>query len=94
MIEIFLQDLIEKKENFDSKNENEYSVWSFIWSVLWKLFWNIISFYAVYLSWTCKSNQKQNIYLRIFFAVLAYIFGMFYIILNIFYNECRIDNTK
>jgi hypothetical protein len=89
MIELFIQKIIKDNEHFNNNDEyvnnDEYGI---VW-LFWNLFWFGVSCVAVYLSWTCKSNEKQNIFLRIFFAILAYIFGIFYIIVNLFFNDCR-----
>lgn len=89
MIELFLQDLVENKEHF-SDSDNEYSFWSMFWSVFRSVFWFGVSCIAVYLSLNCKSNQKQQMFSRIIYAILAFIFGLFYIVANlVFFNECR-----
>ena len=71
------------KEEFDNSNSNSSS------SVFSNIFYFLISLGAIYLSWTCESNKQQYIGIRIFYAILAFIFGIFYIIFNIF-NEAYI----
>lgn len=51
----------------------------------------IIGFTAVYLSWTCNSALQYNLALKVIFAVLAYVFGLLYII---FYIIMRWDTCS
>lgn len=50
----------------------------------------VIGVVAAYLSWSCNSALQYNIALKIFFALLAYFFGLVYIILYIImrYDTC------
>jgi hypothetical protein len=68
MIDLFLQDLVENKEHFNS--DNEYGINWFLLLLLWL----VISCCVVYLSWNCKTNQKLNTGFRILYAILAFIF--------------------
>jgi|UniRef100_A0A6C0BES1 hypothetical protein len=57
---------------------------SFVISVL-------IGLTAVYLSWSCNSALQYDLGLKVFFAILAYIFGLLYII---FYIIMRWDTCS
>jgi hypothetical protein len=105
MIEIFVQpaftrlaletvqDLITNntnKENFNDDNNN-LSIGVLLWILFWLLFWFGISIYAVYLSWNCKSNKVRYTITRLFFAFIAWIFGIFYIGIHfMLFNDCNI----
>jgi hypothetical protein len=56
----------------------------------------IIGLIAVYLSWSCNSALQYNIALKVFFAIMAYIFGFLYIILYIImrYDTCAYIQKK
>ena len=51
----------------------------------------VIGLYAVYLSWQCNSKLNYNIFLKVIFAVFAYIFGLTYLILYLImrWDVCR-----
>jgi hypothetical protein len=51
----------------------------------------LIGLTAVYLSWSCNSALQYNLGLKVFFAILAYIFGLLYII---FYIIMRWDTCS
>jgi hypothetical protein len=80
IIQIFYN-YLNKNENF---KDNNYNI------TLIDILFNLISFYACYLSWTCHSNKNQNIILRLIYVIIAYIFGLLYIMFNyLFFSDCR-----
>lgn len=47
-----------------------------------------IGIYAAYLSYTCNSKENINGVLKVIYAILAYIFGLFYLLYYfLFKNE-------
>lgn len=50
----------------------------------------LIGLLAVYLSWRCNTSMDYNIILKVIFAVFAWIFGLFYIIMYMIfrYDTC------
>lgn len=91
-----VQDLITNntnKENFSivSNNSSIGSNNLSIGVLLWILFCFGISIYAVHLSWNCKSNKVRYTITRLFFAFIAWIFGIFYIGIHfMLFNDCNI----
>jgi lipopolysaccharide export LptBFGC system permease protein LptF len=59
------------------------------WRFVWPVIWFVVSLIAVYMSWTCPSNKNQKTFIRILFAIFAYIFGIFYISANIALKFCK-----
>lgn len=52
----------------------------------------LISFYAASLSWNC--NKNIDIYLRIFYAFFAFVFGLLYIILYVIFRAGECNSKK
>jgi len=89
MIEYFLLDKYLNKniENYSNNTNNDnnkkYSNY-FI-----NFIFIIISCVAVYLSWTCQDNLKNNLGIRLIYAFFAFWFGIFYLIFYLFIrNSC------
>jgi hypothetical protein len=49
--------------------------------VLWKIVWALVSIYAAWLSWECNSSMGYNLYAKIFFSFIAWVFGIIYLII-------------
>lgn len=51
----------------------------------------VIGLYAAYLSWQCNSKLAYNTFLKVIFAVFAYLFGLVYLILYVVmrWDTCR-----
>jgi hypothetical protein len=81
------QDLITNKENFNDNDNNNNNL-SIVY-ILPILFYLGISIYAVNLSWNCESNKVYSIVTRIVFAFFAWIFGIYYIVVNFMFFNCR-----
>ena len=56
----------------------------------------IIGLYAAYLSWQCNSKMNYGTFLKVIFAIFAYIFGLVYLILYLImrYDTCRVIGKK
>lgn len=78
MIEIFLQDLLIKKDKEHFTNASTTI------GMLKNIIWLLISCYAVYLSWNCKTNSRESLLLRVIYAFIAWIFGIIYIFFYFF----------
>lgn len=70
-------------------NPNKFTIFS-LGGIVSFVIGIVIGVVAAYLSWSCNSALQYNIALKIFFALMAYIFGLFYIILYIImrYDTC------
>ena len=74
-----------------NKNKEHYIVEHFsdYKKYFYSLVWFCINCAAVYLSWNCNSNKNLNLGLRIIYALIAYFFGIFYIIFNgVLFKSC------
>lgn len=69
---------VEKMNQSNNKSESNVGLFFFI----------IIGLYASYLSYECNSKHNVPEIQKIFFAILAYIFGLFYLI---YYSLFRYD---
>lgn len=48
----------------------------------------LIGAYAAYLSYTCNTKEDMECWLKVIYAILAYIFGLFYLLYYfLFRNE-------
>jgi len=56
-------------------------VWM-IWVTIASIVGLALSVFAVYLSWTCSTAQRQHTALKIILAVLAFMFSLTYIIVH------------
>ena len=88
--------LINKINNFINNKETNNNIEPYIVEhfdynkYIYPLVWFIINCAAVWLSWSCKSNENLNIGFRIVYAAFAYFFGIFYIIANyLFFSNCH-----
>lgn len=48
---------------------------------------NLVSLFAVWLSWTCSTQQGLELLPKVLWAVLAYLFGFIYILYFAFKNR-------
>lgn len=59
-------------------------------------FWYFVNLFfgcwAVHSSWTCYLNKDKSIWLRIFYAIIAFIFSWLYLIFN--YFTCSIPTLE
>lgn len=51
----------------------------------------VIGLYAAYLSWQCNTKMAYSTFLKVIFAIFAYIFGLVYLVL---YLIMRFDTCK
>ena len=74
--------LLEKKEEFtEDINYQKINIIGYILVIT-------IGIYAAYLSYTCNSKENVNDVLKVIYAILAYIFGLFYLLYYfLFRNE-------
>lgn len=51
----------------------------------------VIGLYAAYLSWQCNAKLNYNVFLKVVFAIFAYMFGLTYLILYVVmrWDTCR-----
>jgi hypothetical protein len=92
--------LINKINNFINNNnlknnKEHYIVEHFIDynKYIYSFLWFCVNCIAAYLSWSCNENKNLNIGFRIFFAIIAYSFGIIYIIVNwFFFKGCKTQN--
>lgn len=51
----------------------------------------VIGLYAAYLSWQCNAKLSYNTFLKVIFAIFAYMFGLIYLILYVVmrWDTCR-----
>jgi uncharacterized protein YacL len=52
----------------------------------------IIGLYAAYLSWQCNTKMDYSTFVKVIFAIFAYIFGLVYLILYLImrFDTCRV----
>ncbi len=76
--------LRQKKASRESFNENN----GFLG--MGGLFSMLIGIWAAYLSWECNTKHNMNIFLKLLWALGAYIFGFIYLIYYFFfrYDSC------
>ncbi len=51
----------------------------------------VIGLYAAFLSWQCNTKLSYNVFLKVIFAIFAYLFGLVYLILYVVmrWDTCR-----
>lgn len=56
----------------------------------------VIGIYAAYLSWQCNTAMNYSTFLKVIFAIFAYIFGLVYLILYLVmrYDTCKVIGKK
>lgn len=93
MIQILLEKFFENKKKEHYNNDTEYSVWDNF--TFGNLFLIVCIVCAVYLSWTCEENKKNyHIAIRVFFAFLAAIFNLLYIIVYLLFMQGTCKSPK
>ena len=78
------------KETFDDNTttaNTSYSIATLIISLL-------ISFYAVYLSWSCNTTLGINTGLKVLYAFFAFIFGLLYLIFYLIFRAGQCNQTS
>lgn len=91
MIELFLQNLTNKnstEENFETSTGSMVLYYVYLRFIISSLFF-ISSLIAIYISWTCESNKKQFFFIRLLYAWISFMFGIFYIIANYIFKFCK-----
>ena len=56
----------------------------------------VIGGFAAYLSWKCNTLTETNIILKVIFAIFAFLFGLFYLILYFIFRwgDCKYIREK
>jgi len=73
---------LDKKEKFVSRSDNNVLSIGKVLSIC-------IGLYAGYLSYECSTKHGESTLLKLFYAGLAYVFGLFYILYHfLFKHEC------
>lgn len=51
----------------------------------------VIGLYAAFLSWQCNTKLSYNMFLKVIFAIFAYLFGLVYLVLYVVmrWDTCR-----
>jgi hypothetical protein len=87
MIEIIIPKSINFLRNsFGYTQIEHFQDETILFSIITLLFNLIISFYALYLSYSCSINLKTDLFSNIIFSTFAFIFGFFYLIYYFFIN--------
>lgn len=73
----------------DESSNNSFAVFS-VGGVVAMVIGALIGFVAAYLSWSCNTALSYNVALKVVFAVLAFTFGILYILLYMImrYDTC------
>jgi hypothetical protein len=66
------------KEGFSSESVGEW--------IIYLIFSIVISILCIYLSWSCNSSRNTDTVLKILYAIIAFFFGIFYLIFYFFWN--------
>jgi uncharacterized BrkB/YihY/UPF0761 family membrane protein len=64
---------LDRKEKFVSESDNNVLIVGIILAIF-------IGIYAGYLSYECSSKHEEPIILKLLYTVLAFIFGLFYLL--------------
>jgi hypothetical protein len=78
------------QNNFDETQKKleekakQYGIDKFIninsWPILWKITMGVCALWAAWLSWKCSDYKGSELYRRIFSAIVAASFNVFYVI--------------
>ena len=77
--------LLSRKEHYTCV-ENQEKVKQYQFSLL-DLVIILVSFYAVYLSWSCNTMKKVDLLLKLIYAFFAFLFGMPYVLFYAVFKE-------
>ena len=79
------------KENFDDTKTESSSV-----SIIGLIVSLLISFYAVYLSWSCNSALNMSVGLKVLYAFFAFLFGLLYLLFYVIFRagQCKSQNVS